>query len=169
MIQVLIGGKIGGQCKIIQCIIRDAKITQGDKQITIPMSFINGLAFTTYQNKKYVLATDCGSRTIIAVDFDSGATLWKIQNAEYNGKPVVPYGICTDGGNHLLLADYDARRILVVYITGQIKSELVTNIDGNFCYNVSSLSSMDKFAVTHYHGGNVVSVYDIKSRSFQGD
>ncbi len=69
----------------------------------------------------------------------------------------------------MLLTDYDTRRILVVYITGQIKSELVTKIDGNFCYNVSSISSMDKFAVTHYHGGNVVSVYDIKSRSFQGD
>ena len=165
---VLIGGKIGRQTKVIQCVINNGKITKVLKQINIPLSNIDGLTSLIHHNKKYVIATDCGNKTVVAVDLYSGVIEWEIKNTQYNGKSVMPYGICTDGGKHLLLVDYNARRVLVVDMGGRIKSELVTNIRGNFSYNVSFIRSLHKLVLTHYHGcSNNVSVYDVKYNFFQ--
>ncbi len=163
---VLIGGAIGRQQKAIQCMIKDGKITQSNKQINVPLSFIEGLASVSHNNKKYVVATDCDSKTIVAVDFDTGAELWRLQNAMYNGQQVRPWGICTDGGSHLLLADFNSKRILVLDMEGQIKRELIANIPGQYCFHVTFIRPLNKLAVTYTSSYNAVlyyvGVYDVE-------
>ena len=159
---VLIGGEIGGQQQAIQCMIKDRKIAKGNKQINIALPNIDGLTSIIHNNKKYVVATHSDSKSIVAVDFDTGAELWRIQDVMYNGKQVTPWGICTDGGSHLLLVDYDAMRILVLDMEGQIKRELVTNIPGS-CFHVTCIRSLNKLAVTYHNAGYFnVRVYEME-------
>ncbi len=162
---VLIGGEIGGQPKALQCIIKNGKITQGHKQINIALPAIYGLTSLTHNNKKCVVATRSDCKSIVAVDFDTGAELWRKQNVLYNGQQVKPWGICTDGGSHLLLADWRAGRILVLDTGGQIKRELVTNIPGD-CYHVTFIRSLNKLAVTYHKPYPAcyfnVGVYDVE-------
>ncbi len=104
---VLIGGKIRGQSKVIQCVIRDENITLGQHQFNIPLSCINGLTPVVVDNNKYVIVTYCDSvmTAIVCVDFETGEVVLEKNNAMYKGKKVVPYGITTDSRGHLFLAD----------------------------------------------------------------
>ncbi len=147
---VLIGGEIGGQRKALQCIIKNGKITQGHKQINIDLPAIYGLTSLTHNNKKCMVATRSDCKSIVAVDFDTGAELWRKQNVLYDRQQVEPFGIYSDGGSHLLLADYNTRRILVLDMEGQIKRELITNIPGQWCYHVTCIRSLNKLAVTYF-------------------
>ncbi len=149
---VLIGGKIGQQQKAMQFIIKQGKITKGNKQINIQLPSIRGLTSITHDNKKYVIATSFISNSIVAIAFDTGAEVWMIKDAVYNGKQVEPWGICTDGGSHLLLADCRARRILVLDVEGRIKRALITNIP-DYCFHVTYIRSIDKLAVTFWSSG----------------
>ncbi len=143
---VLIGGEIGGQWKVIQCIIKDGKITQSNKKITVPLSFIDGLASLTHNNMKYVVATDYNRKSIVAVDFDTGAELWRLQYARYSGQQVT---------------HYIAKRILVLDMDGQIKRELIS---GQSCFRVTCIRSLNKLAVTFMNTDFKfdVGVYDVK-------
>ncbi len=164
--KILISGKEGEQSKVISCHINDDKITKTDKNIDIPLMRVHCLstAFNA-NNRKVLFALSYHDKSILALDYESGAKLWELMQSTFHGQ-IVPDGLCSDNGTNLFVADRNGRRVLVVDIDGRIQRELITGVFTN-CWGVSCIQAIQKLIVTDGSYPNFkVYVYDIKYDNF---
>ncbi len=143
---VLVSGEVDKQCKVIQCQIKDGKISKSGKEIVMPIPYISGLVSVFCDNKKVLFAISRKHKAIVAVDFDSGSTVWEMKDKVYKGKEIEPHGLCTDRGHSLFIADNAGRRILVINCNGTIERDIITDIP--HCRQVTCIPALRKLVVT---------------------
>ena len=156
---VFVSGKEGGHFKILEFIIREKRIFPGSKKITIPFD-IRSLSCTIHNKKKILLAV-CRDNSIVAIDYESEARIWKtrIEKRFYH-----PRTICSDGRNHLFLAEPSSFPIIILDMTGKEEGELdtVSQLDG-YISDAAFIPNWNKLILsTCPEGGDHISVYDVE-------
>ncbi len=158
---ILVSGEIDKQAKVIQCLIKDGKISKSGKEVVMPIPYISGLVSVFCDKKKVLFAISRKHKAIVAVDFETGSTVWEMKNKEYKGKEIEPHGMGTDRGHSLFIADYEGRRILVINCNGTIERDIITDIP--HCRQVTCVPALRKLAVTD--GNYNVYTYNVQYSS----
>ena len=147
---------VGSNSKIIEYKIKDGKLAQGQKEMQIPLSYITGLSTIILKERNQVVVVALSD--IMAVDYDSGKYTWQIKKAKFDKKRIGPWDVCSDGAEHLYVADYQNKRVVVLNNEGKILSKIV-NTD-NLCYHLTWMECDRKLVVTDSE--NMVNIYAIR-------
>ncbi len=121
----------GVQFSLLEIEVRRTKLKLLDKQLEVP-NVVSALTCYTAEDDKLIIVVSLPN-SVLAMEYESGKTVWELNDPKYDGKTVEPMGICSDGANHLFLLDYgvgDKRgnekdgRVLVLNTKGEIVKKL---------------------------------------------
>ena len=95
-----------------------------DGLVETNLNSVFGYTMLNNKNKQLLIVTSWQQNIIKAIDYLTGNTEWII-TGEYEGKKIVPHGICCDDIGHLYIADGANNRVLLVSPQGNIRRKLI--------------------------------------------
>ncbi len=142
---VLVSGKQGEKCILLQCIIREGKIILGDKHFVLPRQDLHSL--TLVDMKKKVIFAICDDyKSVVSIDLEKEPLLAKI-TAFPTEAFFCPCSIGTDGERYLFTAVENGYRILVKdLVQDKLEREIVTGTTGKS--RMSCIPNRNKLIVT---------------------
>ena len=151
-----------------QIIIKNNKLLVECKVIYINLDRVLGLTIASRNGRKLVVATyaenvgadEAYTSSVIAVDYENGHELWRINEPCFNGKMIWPIAICTDEKGHLFVEDNNASRVILMDTEGNILKAICTDLYGNKdCAGVACIPGSNKLIVAD--DTITIYVYDI--------
>ena len=145
------------------------KLTEGDgvklettnETFNTQMEYVNGLSVPFCDNRKLVILTSWTANMIQAINYQTGATEWKIKKGRIDRKVMEPYGICHDDVGHLFVADWDNNRVLVVSTDGKIKQKLL-DLPGQTKYITFNVTQQKLIVQYNKVNEHIFNIYDIE-------
>ncbi len=104
---------VEGDRKVVKLDIRDKQFKDTGHRFNSGMEWMYGMYYTSSHAEKILLFSWWGTNTIQAVNAESGTVLWKVQG-EVAGKLCDPRGITTTQQGHVIIADGNNCRLLVL-------------------------------------------------------
>ena len=136
-------------------------LEKNNETLNTKMDGVNDLTMLSYDEIKLIILVDQSTNTIRAINYETGAIVWKIVKERIDGKIIRPHGVCHDDVGHLFVADYTNKRVLVVSPDGKIKQKLL-DLPGSTRYIAFDVKQQK--LIVQYEKGNerVLNIYDIE-------
>ncbi len=118
---------------LLELSVEGRKLTQLDKIRKIQSNGIDGLVTVSEGDKKLIVLTTAFKQVIMAMDYNTGDQVWKIDRQIFEGKSLRPRTMCTDNLGHIFVADRDSNkskrtknRVLMLNTAGDIISSIIS-------------------------------------------
>ncbi len=99
--------------QVVKLDIRDKLFKDTGHRVNSGMETIYGMHYTSTGAQKMLIFSYWGTNTLQAVNAESGTVIWKVQG-EVAGKLCDPHGITSTKEGHVIIADGDNCRLLVL-------------------------------------------------------
>ena len=133
-----------------------------DHRLTVNLTSIASMV----KSHKILVMTSFNNDVIMAVDYLTGDTIWKLTDREYEDVQIRPNGICTDDAGYVYVADTALSycRIFVVSPLGQVVKRIMNT--AGWCDDITWINEGRKLVVLHDKSGlnkQDISIYTIDS------
>ena len=152
------------QSTLIEMKIVAGKLKQQDRKLNIDLSCIVGLVRVFVKMAKIIIMTSYNNDVILAIDYQSGNRLWKMNQLDYEGAVIRPNALISDNMGHIFVADTGLSycRVFVIASGGRIVKKLLDT--AGWCDDLAWIANEKKLVVLHDKSGTDkqdVSVYTI--------
>ena len=112
--KILVSNYFESNSKVIEYQIKNRRIVETGKSLDIPVrGLVQGLVHITHDRRQLVIADLTVVGSIVALDYQTGHQVWRIDDPTCEGQEISPAGITSDGEGHLFISDYNGRVCLM--------------------------------------------------------
>ena len=152
------------QSTLIEVKISAGKLKQEDRKLKVDLSCIIGLVRVFVKMSKVIIMTSYNNDVIMAIDYQKGNRLWKMNQLEYEGAVIRPNAVISDGMGHIFVADTGLSycRVFVVASGGRIVKKLLDT--AGWCDDLTWIVDEKQLVVLHDKSGTDkqdISIYTI--------
>ncbi len=121
---ILVSNYSESDSKVIEYQVNNMGVVETGKCLGIPVRYVYGLCHVIHDAQHIVVASSSADESIVAVDYNTGDVVWRIDHPICEGQAINPRGISSDGEGHIFVSDAN-RRVCMMTTDGKIHHTLL--------------------------------------------